>query len=288
MRPTLFIGLAVFAGGNWLASIGSRLIVERERAVGWFISALAVIVVVIGLSLATAGCSGSSTAPSSTPAALPPNVTTTPLPTPAPAPVVRGPSFSQVFWNEFVHNGLEAPAALQPLRRLTAAPMLYLKTVDEAGNPIDFATLNTVQTAMRDVASIWGGGQFGLAGIQQGTGTMEGVHGWITVKWPSTNAGNFCGLSQVAVDGGWIELNYLFGGTCTCGASKIRPRTAKHELGHAFGYYHTDSDADVMKNPGLTCDANPSDREIYHASIAYQTPVGATDFRAGAAPIIVD
>lgn len=188
------------------------------------------------------------------------------------------PQFSQTFWNEFVHDQYEQPNSPIPLRRLTQAPMIYLKTVDEAGNPIDATTLQTVEDALQSVAGIWGGGQFGLAGVQRGTGTMEGAHGWYTVKWPNPSAGNFCGLTEVATDGGWIALNYLNPAGCGCNGSRMRTRTARHELGHAFGYWHTDSDSDLMRNGVNGCaEAMPSPREVYHATVAYQQPVGSTE-----------
>jgi hypothetical protein len=213
---------------------------------------------------------------------------------PTPPPVLplpaRGPDFNQTFWNEFVYNGFESPAALQPLQRLMAAPMLYLKTVDEAGNAIDAFTLDTVQEAMMGVAPKWGGGQFGLAGVERGTGTKAGAAGWLTVRWFSTNVGNICARSNVGVDGGVIEMNYLVGGSCSCNGAKIRPRTARHELGHAFGYYHTDNPLDVMYGGALGCDATPSAREQYHATLAYQSPVGSTGALPSHAPpmVIVD
>jgi hypothetical protein len=146
---------------------------------------------------------------------------------------------------------------------------VYLKTVDEAGAPIDPLTLDTVQNAMIDVAPKFTGGRFGLEGVLRGTDTREGQSGWITVKWPASAAAfNACGLSEVAVDGGWMQLNYLRP-TCTCGGSKIFPRLAAHELGHALGYYHTDSQADIMfgQTPA-TCDPALSAREL--AAAAYQ------------------
>lgn len=231
--------------------------------------------------LSLAGCSGSSTAPSPATSAPAPIVTPPPVIVPVQPPVViRGPLFDLAFWNLFVHDGFEQPSALVPLRRLVAAPSVYLRTVDDAGQAIDAVTLNATAQALRDVAAQWTGGQFGLAGVTQGTSTMQGQHGWLTVIWDA-GAKSYCGLSDVAVDGGVIELAPK---TPNCGCPPsistvaIRPRTVKHELGHAFGYWHTGNAADLMSGLSVSsCDQEPSDRERYHAEIAYRTPVGTTN-----------
>lgn len=229
----------------------------------------------------SAGCGGSPSAPStpapSTPIVTPPVAVPPPVVVAPPPLPTRGPDFNLSFWNAFVHNRLEA-SGLLPLRRLTAAPRLYLRIVDDAGVQIDPVTLSTVENAMKEVAPIWGGGQFGLAGVERGTSLKDGQPGWLTVHWLATNVGEICGRSDVGVDGGVIELNYQNkGSNCTCPGINIRPRTARHELGHAFGYYHTDSIEDVMKSGALGCDALPSSRETYHATLAYQTPVGSLE-----------
>lgn len=233
--------------------------------------------IVIAAAMA-ASCSGSSTAPSPAPSPAP-VVAPSPIVPPQPILPVRGPNFDLTFWNEFVHNSFEAPGASQPLRRLTAAPMIALMTIDDAGQAIDSATLSSTESALRDVAPTWGGGQFGLAGVARGTSTMEGVRGWLTVKWAAA-ATAYCGLSDVGVDGGVMTL---FPNTPNCGCpggvttSRIRPRTVAHELGHAFGYWHTDNVLDLMRIPSSNCLQSPSEREIYHATIAYGSPVGTVD-----------
>lgn len=224
---------------------------------------------VAGLALLCAACGSSSTAPSTPPppvttttTTIPPVITQTIQTTPCPT---SGPT-DLGFFQEIGCNVFEQPA--QPVRRWTLAPKLYLRTIDEAGAPIDAVTLDTVQNAMIEIAPTWTNHHFGLEGVLRGTDSREGVSGWITVKWPATPTAS-CGLSDVGKDGGTIELSYKTLG-CSCNGSAIRPRTARHELGHALGYWHTDNEADLMSNLGITkpCDGQPSARELQ--AVAYQ------------------
>ena len=125
---------------------------------------------------------------------------------------------------------------------------------------------------------MWTAGQLSVASVERGTGTKVGVPGWITVRFaPPTINAKICGQAQVGVSGGAIDLySNTPGIECRCaGLSDIRPLTVRHELGHALGFFHTDSASDVMAGFGVAgCDALPSARERYHAAIAYRRPVG--------------
>src|SRR5919106_3419616 len=122
---------------------------------------------------------------------------------------------------------------------------------------------------MADRSGAFTGERLGIAGIQRGTGTRRGVSGWITVKWPNPSSGDrVCGRAQVAVDGGWIELNYRNPG-CGCRNSQMGSATVRHEMGHALGFFHTERTEDLMFNTVRTCEGTASKRERLHAAIAY-------------------
>jgi len=216
----------------------------------------------------------------------------------------RAEGFDLGFYQALARNGFERADALQPIRRWTRAPRLYLKTVDEAGQPIDQVTLDTVSAAMQSSAGSFTGDQFGIAGIERGEGSREGMPGWITVKWPNPAALDNCGRAQVGFEGGWIELNYLYGTRCSCGGvSRVAPSTARHEIAHALGYYHTGRPSDLLYGlPRTTCvvDFQPSSKELQYARYVYSRPPGNRDpdedpigpgalsVRDRVAPVIVD
>jgi len=185
--------------------------------------------------------------------------------------------FDMAFYRQLVRDDFDSPGALRPLRRLPAAPLIYLRTIDETGAAVDARTLDTTARAIVETAALFTGGRFGIAGLERGTDTRQGQAGWLTVKWVPTLTS--CGFSDVGVDGGVINLNHKIGGNCRCaGVSELRPRTVRHEPGHAFGFWHTGSASDLMagvSTPG--CDALPSARERAAAAIAYARPVGNSD-----------
>lgn len=239
------------------------------------------------IALFAAGCSGSPTAPSAPPAipvaTTPPVVTTPPVtvtppvvtpPVTAPNPLLSDPRYSVNFYRDFALGARDGGP--YRLRRQTQAPRIYLRTIDDAGQSVDAYTLNETAAALINTAGSLTGA-FGLAGLEQGTGTRQGQSGWITVRW-SDQAGEFCGTGQYAGD--LITLYPLTAGCRCAGGPQIRPVTVKHELGHVLGFYHTDDVNDLM-HPGGTdhCDKTPSAREMFHARVAYSQVIGSLDPR---------
>lgn len=188
--------------------------------------------------------------------------------------------FDLAFFRAFARNGLSPDAGLEPLRPLRNAPRIHIRTVDEAGQPIDSRTLDLVESVLRDSAAGWSAGRFPLEVIERGPGTRQGQSGWVTVIFPSAPEGDRCGRATVGTTTGFIELQY-HDPLCTCGADElIAPRTVRHELGHVYGYWHTSGRRDVMYGDEWSermCDQRPSSRELDHAKYMYARTPGNLD-----------
>lgn len=212
-------------------------------------------------------------------------------PTPPPTPTQQAPSidvapafppndarFNLAYYRQLVHNAYETRGALEPLRRQQVAPRIYLRTVDDAGRPIDTFTLDHTAAALESVAGSLTG-VFGLAGLERGTDTRQGQYGWITVRWAGTEEliydGQYsvCGRGYI---GGDLMILYPRSPGCRCsGGPAVNLATVKHELGHVLGFWHTDNRDDLMYPNFRQCDLQPSDREKYHAAVAYTRPIGS-------------
>jgi hypothetical protein len=217
------------------------------------------------LVILCAACGSSSpTSPTAPPVVIVPPVVVPPV---VPVGMITisacpetAPGLDLGFYRQIGCNGFELP--LQAVRRWTVNPNVFIQTAD-----IDAPTLDMIEATVREVIPHLSGGKLSAGTVERGAGSRQGQAGWISILWDSTLTS--CGLSDVAVSGGVLKL-YPRGGTnCTCNGLAIRPRTVRHELGHALGYWHTDSPADLMSGQAvLACDAGLSARELQ--AVAYQ------------------
>jgi hypothetical protein len=178
-------------------------------------------------------------------------------------------TFDLSFYQALVRDRLESPG-LQPLRRWTTHPNIYLQTGVATAQ-----TLNLVDSVVRQSVSGWTSGRLEVATVERGSGSRVGQAGWLTVLFSQETDNGRCGLADIGQSGGMITL-YSANPNCWCNG-QIRSRTVRHEVGHAMGFYHTGDPADLMHRVAGQCDQLPSAREVYHAAIAYSRPVGNRD-----------
>jgi hypothetical protein len=173
-------------------------------------------------------------------------------------------------YRELVRNGFEAPESLEPLRRWTSAPKFYIDTTMPIGLRLVDSDITRIEEGIRAAVPSFTGGRFHPASIVRGAKPPSNERGWIVIKFVNDSKADYCGRALIAADPGEIEFNY---NRCSCGSIRVRPRTIKHEVGHALGFWHAGSEQMLMFGRGAGCgDADLTQEERDIARIAYSRP----------------
>ena len=196
--------------------------------------------------------------------------------------------FSLPFYRELARDAKDEPGALQPLSLWPGGnPKVYVRTVDQNGEPVAGTVLSSVYDVIRGAVSDWTDGRLSVQTLEHGTATRQRQDGWLIVNFVRNSTGDICGQSYIGALDGQIEL---VDGACTCGSSTMPKQVVAHEVGHAMGFFHV-SDRGSMMYPQAARNCTNTElnsAERLHSKVAWTRKPGNLDpdlDPAGAAPL---
>ena len=162
------------------------------------------------------------------------------------------------------------------IRRWTTAPHVYIRTVDNAGRPVEPEVVHLVAEWARRSVPQWTSGALAVGLLESGAEARPDTAGWLMVDFVRDAQTLECGHSTIGSNPGRIRFN---NDRCGCGSTKVAPGTVLHEFGHALGFGHVSDRGSIMypQIPGGCAAPQLSPLEQYHAALAYRRPAGNAD-----------
>ncbi|MEZ5316883.1 MAG: carboxypeptidase-like regulatory domain-containing protein [Vicinamibacterales bacterium] len=190
--------------------------------------------------------------------------------------IPSGPPFNVGVYRGMVHDGLESPNRLVPLRRWTMAPSFFFKTTQEpSGSEVPPAILDRIEALFRHAVPEITNGQFQVAAFARGPEAPPPATGWVIVRFVQSLGGTIIGQASVGGNAGTMALVYdpddprLFAPDYPSGCYARAVQVSEHELFHTMGFWHTSVAFEgPFADPGCDgIDLNPI--LTYHSAIAY-------------------
>ena len=180
--------------------------------------------------------------------------------------------FSLAFYRQFVRNEADAPSTMQPLRRLTQAPSIYLQATG-----LTPATIAALEHAARTAVYEFSGRTIGAVTFESGLDLRADRAGWIIVE--QTTQDPYPGDGKTACGRAWVgaSLGHVWLITARPDCRAALAWTLLHEMGHAMGFYHVTAPRAVMVPGRPLADMTITAAEQYHSAIAYRRAPGNQD-----------